>query len=114
MFNFGITEIILILGLALVIIGPKKLPGLARTIGKGLREFKKASNEFQDAIDIDPNYLDVHEDAYHHEKERQKDLEDREKQEDENQADKTGVEEPKHQEAQEAHSEKIHESEEGG
>ena len=39
-FNLGIPEVIVILGIALVIFGPKKLPDLGRNVGKGLRNFK--------------------------------------------------------------------------
>ena len=39
-FNLGIPEVIVILGVALVIFGPKKLPELGRHLGKGLRNFK--------------------------------------------------------------------------
>ena len=39
-FNLGIPEVIVILGIALVIFGPKKLPELGRNLGKGLRNFK--------------------------------------------------------------------------
>ena len=39
-FNLGIPEVIVILGVALVIFGPKKLPELGRSLGKGLRNFK--------------------------------------------------------------------------
>ncbi len=39
-FNLGIPEVIVILGVALVIFGPKKLPELGRNLGKGLRNFK--------------------------------------------------------------------------
>ena len=39
-FNLGIPEVIIILGVALVIFGPKKLPELGRNLGKGLRNFK--------------------------------------------------------------------------
>lgn len=41
-FNIGIPEVIVILGIALVIFGPKKLPELGRSLGKGLRNFKAA------------------------------------------------------------------------
>jgi len=43
-------EIILILLLAFIMFGPKKLPEMARTWGKFMAEFKKASNEFQGQI----------------------------------------------------------------
>jgi len=41
-------ELILILGLALIILGPKKLPELAKTLGKGLAEFRRATEELKD------------------------------------------------------------------
>lgn len=45
--NLGMQEIIVIFVLALIIFGPRKLPELGKTIGKGLAEFKKASNELR-------------------------------------------------------------------
>ncbi|HEY7402948.1 MAG TPA: twin-arginine translocase TatA/TatE family subunit [Candidatus Angelobacter sp.] len=49
--DFGFSgEIIFIMLLALILFGPKKLPELARTWGKFMAEFKKASNEFQGQI----------------------------------------------------------------
>lgn len=48
MFNIGPTELLLILGLALIILGPRRLPELARALGKGLAEFKRATREFHD------------------------------------------------------------------
>ena len=51
MFDFGFTgELFFIMLLALILFGPKKLPELARTWGKFMAEFKKASNEFQGQI----------------------------------------------------------------
>ena len=44
---FGFWELIFLFFLALVIFGPKKLPELGKTVGKGLREFKKASDELK-------------------------------------------------------------------
>ena len=53
--RLGTTELILILGLALVIFGPSKLPELGRSIGKALKEFKTQANsvtdEFKDESD---------------------------------------------------------------
>jgi sec-independent protein translocase protein TatA len=40
-------ELIIILVIALLVIGPQKLPDLAKSLGKGLAEFKKATNDFQ-------------------------------------------------------------------
>ena len=45
--SLGMPEIIIIFVIALMIFGPRKLPELGKTIGKGLSEFKKASNELK-------------------------------------------------------------------
>lgn len=44
MFNLGLPEIILIGAAALLVFGPKRLPELAKSMGKGIRDFKKALN----------------------------------------------------------------------
>ncbi|MFN2597498.1 MAG: twin-arginine translocase TatA/TatE family subunit [Pyrinomonadaceae bacterium] len=45
--SVGTTELLLILVVALIIFGPRKLPELSRSLGKGLSEFKRASDEFK-------------------------------------------------------------------
>lgn len=50
MFNVGPTELLVILILALIVFGPNKLPEVSRSIGRGLREFRRASDEIQGQI----------------------------------------------------------------
>lgn len=50
MLNIGPPELILIFVIALVIVGPQRLPELGRTIGKGLREFRKMQDEVKDLV----------------------------------------------------------------
>jgi TatA/E family protein of Tat protein translocase len=45
--SLGMQEIIVLFVLALIIFGPRKLPEIGKSIGKGLQEFKKASNELR-------------------------------------------------------------------
>jgi sec-independent protein translocase protein TatB len=59
MFGIGMPELILILAIALIVIGPKKLPDLAKSLGRAMREFKKATNEFKETLQIDEDLTDV-------------------------------------------------------
>lgn len=47
MFNLGFPEVVVIFIIALLIFGPRKLPELGRSLGRGLNEFKRASNELK-------------------------------------------------------------------
>ncbi len=49
-FNLGGGEIVLILAVVLLLFGAKKLPELAKGLGQGIKEFKKASNEVTDEL----------------------------------------------------------------
>lgn len=53
MFGIGIPELIIIFIVALIIFGPKKLPDLGKSLGRGLAEFKKATQEFKDSIELE-------------------------------------------------------------
>jgi len=59
MFGIGMPEMLLILAIALIVIGPKKLPDLAKSLGRAMREFKKATNEFKETMHIDSDMEDV-------------------------------------------------------
>jgi sec-independent protein translocase protein TatA len=52
-FNIGAPELIVILVIALLVIGPGKLPDVGAALGKSIREFRKASSDVQDATKID-------------------------------------------------------------
>jgi len=49
--SIGPAELVLIFVIALLVFGPKKLPEIGRTVGKALREFKKASEEIKGRIE---------------------------------------------------------------
>jgi Tat protein translocase TatB subunit len=47
MFGIGMTELIVIFAIALIVLGPKRLPELARSLGRGIAEFRRASNDLR-------------------------------------------------------------------
>jgi Tat protein translocase TatB subunit len=59
MFGIGMPEMLLILAIALIVIGPKKLPGLAKSLGRAMREFKRATGDFKETLAMDEDISDV-------------------------------------------------------
>jgi len=53
MFGIGMQELLLILVIALIVLGPKKLPDVAKALGRALNEFKRATSELKESLDVD-------------------------------------------------------------
>lgn len=53
MFSIGPTELIVILVLALIVFGPSRLPEIGRTVGKSLREVRRAGMDLRDQFEVD-------------------------------------------------------------
>lgn len=70
MFGIGMTELIVIAIIALLVVGPKKLPDLAKSLGRGLSEFKKAADDVSSTVS-DNMKPDDFGDLSHYEKENE-------------------------------------------
>jgi len=58
--NVGPMELVLVLAIALIVLGPKKLPEVGRSLGKGMREFKESlSGDHPDADDDEPPTIEA-------------------------------------------------------
>lgn len=55
--NIGTGEILIILLIILIFFGAKKIPDLAQGLGKGIREFRKASRDIQDEVSLDDKQI---------------------------------------------------------
>ncbi len=58
MFNIGLPELILILVVALIVLGPRRLPEIAKALGRGLAEFKRATEEVKRQIEEEVSSLE--------------------------------------------------------
>jgi Tat protein translocase TatB subunit len=59
MFGIGFEELLLILVIALVVLGPDKLPDIARALGRAYAEFKRATDELKHTLDEDETFKDL-------------------------------------------------------
>lgn len=59
MFGIGPMELVLIVVVALLVFGPKRVPELARTVGRGLAEFRRASNDLRQSLALDDLQRDI-------------------------------------------------------
>jgi len=59
MFGIGMPELILIAVVALIVLGPKKLPDLAKSMGRAVREFRKATSELKETLQVDSEFSEV-------------------------------------------------------
>jgi len=62
MFGIGPLELVVILAVALLVFGPKRVPELARTVGRGLAEFRRASNDLRKTLALDELQQDLRRD----------------------------------------------------
>jgi TatA/E family protein of Tat protein translocase len=62
--NLGFTEILFLFFVALLVFGPRKLPELGRQIGRGLSEFKRASNDFRTQLEDEVQQIERDEAAH--------------------------------------------------
>ena len=59
MFGIGFPELLLIMAIALIVLGPKRLPDLARALGRGFSEFKRATDELKTTFEEETRDVDI-------------------------------------------------------
>jgi TatA/E family protein of Tat protein translocase len=57
-FNVGPVELIIVLVIALLVVGPRRLPEMGNALGKTIREFRKASSDVSEATSLEPEATD--------------------------------------------------------
>lgn len=71
MFGIGMPELLVILVIAIIFIKPSNLPDVARALGRGLREFRRATDELKNSIDVESQVVSPHQQTSIHEKQSQ-------------------------------------------
>lgn len=59
MFGLGMMEILMILAIALIVVGPQKLPELAKTLGKAMGEFKRSAQDLKRSMDVETTVKEI-------------------------------------------------------
>ncbi|MGB9836744.1 MAG: TatA/E family twin arginine-targeting protein translocase [Candidatus Saccharicenans sp.] len=72
--SIGLPELIVIFIIALLVFGPKKLPEVGKSVGKAIREFKKASDELRSKVEEEINAADLKNEIVEVQKEVKEDL----------------------------------------
>ncbi|MGQ0792669.1 MAG: Sec-independent protein translocase protein TatB [Deltaproteobacteria bacterium] len=72
MFGIGTSELLIIFVIALLILGPKEIPKLARTLGRGMRELQRAKDDLRQTIDTEAEMEEVAATAANQKKEAKK------------------------------------------